>query len=64
MTDTQKCEFCGGDGARRYTVYSPMYDVRSEYVCDSCRRRFFVTTDEAHEVLRKWASETNTEVDE
>ena len=64
MTTVEKCEFCGGDGARRYTVITQMYDVRSEYVCDSCHRRFFVTTDEASEVLRKWASETNTEVDE
>lgn len=63
MTDTQKCEYCGGGGTRRYRVTS-MFDVRTVYVCDLCRRRFFVTTDEAHEVLRKWASETNTEVDE
>lgn len=63
MTATKKREFCGGDGARRYRVTS-MFDVRTVYVCDACRSKFFVTTDEAHEVLRKWASETNTGVDE
>ena len=57
MNDTEKCTICGGDGARHYTVTSPMSDVRSVYVCDVCRSKFFVTTDEAHEVLRKWDSE-------
>lgn len=62
MSDDKKCEFCGGGGTRRYTVTSPMFSVRSVYVCDACRRRLFVTTDEAHEVLRRWDSE-RVEVD-
>lgn len=58
MTDTEKCAICGGDGTMHYTVTSPItLDVRSVCVCDVCSSKFFVTTDEAREVLRKWDSE-------
>ena len=56
MSDDKKCEFCGGGGTRRYMVTSPMFSVRSVYVCDACSRRLFVTTDEACEVLLGWES--------
>lgn len=58
MTDTEKCEFCGRDGATRYTVITKdPFEIRAVFACDECHGRLVVPVGRAHEVLRKWASE-------